>query len=70
MVITILHGTFSTIWEKLDFFYKNNMDTRDFLPYFMKKVVTQILKFFNLIYGNIFTIFLYQLEIFFHEQIW
>ena len=70
MVITILHGTFSTIWEKLDFFYNNNMDTRDFLPYFMKNVVTQILKFFNLIYGNIFTIFLYQLEIFCHEQIW
>ena len=46
------------------------MDMRDFLPYFMKKIVTQISKIFNLIYGNIFTIFLYQLEIFYHEQIW
>ena len=51
-------------------FYINNMDMRDFLPYFMKKIVTQISKIFNLIYGNIFTIFLYQLEIFYHEQIW
>ena len=50
MVITILHERFSTIWEKLDFFSKKNMVMRNFLPYFMKKIETQFLTSFMVIY--------------------
>ena len=57
MVITILHETFSTIWENLIFFQKK-YGYENFSTIFLKKIVTNFFQFFNFIYGNIFTIFL------------
>ena len=69
MVITILHETFSTIWENLIFFSKK-IWLWEFFYHIFKKIVTNFFQIFNFIYGNIFTIFLYERKIIFIADIY